>query len=440
MYNINLQQRCLFLKSIWIICFLLATSVIYGQSATNNDLKIVVSADAPNWTYEIGQEAVFKIQVYRGQELADDVDVSYTIGLEKMLPTEKGKLHLKSGEGTIKGKLSEAGFLRCAVSMEVDGTRYRGLATAGFAPEAIQPTQNLPDDFLDFWDKAKVEAARVPMEAELTLLPERGTESVDVYQVSFQHYEKGARLYGILAKPKNAGKYPAVLSVPGAGIRPYAGIVDLAEQGVVTLQIGIHGVPVTYDEDLYEDLRNGALKNYQFFNLDDRDKYYYKRVYLGCVRAVDYLSSLEEVDDEKMLVWGGSQGGALAIITAALDDRIKGLAAAYPALCDLTGYLHGRAGGWPHMFNESNAAFMVKEEKIKVSAYYDVVNFARYVKVPGLYSWGFNDETCPPTSYYAAYNMIPAVKEISLDPERGHKTSDEQNHKVRAWLLEKLGK
>src|SRR3546814_7869099 len=128
------------------------------------------------------------------------------------------------------------------------------------------------------------------------------------YQVNIQNYETGARLYGILAKPKAPGKYPAVLQVPGAGIRPYSGIVDLAEQGVITLQIGIHGIPVIYETGLYNDLRAAALKNYQFFNLDDRDQYYYKRVYLGCVRAVDYLVSLPEFDGSNLAVWGGSQG------------------------------------------------------------------------------------------------------------------------------------
>src|SRR5690606_38046577 len=180
-------------------------------------------------------------------------------------------------------------------------------------------------------------------------LPEYCTAKADVYQVNIKNYATGSRLYGILAKPEAPGRYPAVLQVPGAGIRPYAGIVDLAEQGIITLQIGIHGIPVIYETGLYDDLRAAALKNYQFFNLDDRDQYYYKRVYLGCVRAVDYLCSLPEFDGTNLAVWGGSQGGALSIVTAALDDRIKYLVSLYPALCDLTVYLHGRSCGLQHM-------------------------------------------------------------------------------------------
>ena len=73
-------------------------------------------------------------------------------------------------------------------------------------------------------------------------------------------------------------------------------------------------------------------------------------------------------------------------------------------------------------------------EKIRTSYYYDVVNFARRVKVPGFYSWGFNDEVCPPTSMYAAYNVIPGPKQLLLAIETGHNTTPEQTERVNRWL------
>lgn len=436
------MNRFSFIKVLTALCccvFISLTSFSQTPRLTHA-IQVLVSPDKPDWTYAPNEEAMFKIQVLQHQVPLTDVEVSYAVGPEKMQPTDQGKLKLKNGSTTLKGKLAEPGFLRCEVRVTIDGHTYRGMATAGYAPLDIQPTQKLPDDFQDFWNSAKAEAAKIPMDAKLTLLPERCTETVDVFQVNIQNAMVGNRLYGILAKPKKEGKYPAVLSVPGAGVRPYAGIVDLAEKGIITLQIGIHGIPVTYEAGLYEDLRNGALRGYPFFNLDNRDSYYYNKVYLGCVRAIDFLYSLPAFDANNLLVWGGSQGGALAIVTTALDDRVKGLVSVYPALSDLTGYLHNRAGGWPHMFNAQRAPHMATEDKIKVSSYYDVVNFARYVNVPGFYTWGYNDETCPPTSYYAAYNVIEAPKELYLVPETGHWTYPEQREKIEKWLLSQLGK
>ncbi|MEO6915925.1 MAG: acetylxylan esterase, partial [Chitinophagaceae bacterium] len=264
------------------------------------------------------------------------------------------------------------------------------------------------------------------------------TEKVNMYQVSIQNYPAPARLYGILCIPKKEGKYPALLSVPGAGVRAYGGNISMAERGIITLEIGIHGIPVNLDPVVYVNLAAGALNGYQNFNLDDRDRFYYKRVYLGCVRANDLLVSLPQFDGENLAVTGGSQGGALSVVTAALDSRVKSLAALYPALCDLTGDLQGRAGGWPHYFEKGSFAFNNKKDKIAVCGYYDVVNFARMLKVPSIFTWGYNDETCPPTSMYAAYNSITAPKELFLALETGHWSFPEQQERLTNWLLKKL--
>src|SRR5690606_39125514 len=142
---------------------------------------------------------------------------------------------------------------------------------------------------------------------------------------------------------------------------------------------------------------------------DDRDRYYYKRVYLGMVKAVDFIFSLPEFDGKSLGVMGGSQGGALSIVTAGLDDRVKYLVSYYPARCDLTGYLEGSAGGWQHLFKDE---FTHTAEKIETSKYYDVVNFAKQANGPAFYSTAFNDDGCPPTSIYAAYNSVAAAKQM----------------------------
>ncbi len=330
-------------------------------------------------------------------------------------------------------KFKEPGFLRCTATVTVDGKEYSSYATAGFAPYKIAPTTTLPSDFEAFWDKGKEALAEVPMNPVLTLLPERCTDKVDVYQVQLDNVQ--GKIYGILCTPKKEGKYPAILHVPGAGIRPYYGEVDEAAEGFVTFTIGIHGIPVTLDQGVYDDLRAGALSNYQVFNLDDKDNMYYHRVYLGCVRAVDFLDSLDSFNGEDMAVTGGSQGGALSIVTASLDDRIDYLAAFYPALSDMTGFLHGRAGGWPQIFVDE---FTNKAEKIEVSKYYDVVNFARSVKAEGWYSWGYNDNVCPPASTFAAYNVIKAEKELHVFQETQHWTFPEQQDLKNEWLFGRL--
>lgn len=402
-------------------------------------IKVIVAADHTDWSYKVGEKAKFTVSVLQNGNPIKNVKIRYEIGPEKMEPTKKETITLATGSQTLEaGTMTTAGFLRCVAIAEIDGKEYRNLATAGFSPGDILPTVANPVDFDAFWNEAKTELAKIPLDAKMTLLPERCTEKVNVYQVNIQNFALGTRLYGILCLPKKEGKYPALLQVPGAGVRPYSGDVANAEKGIITLQIGIHGIPVNLDPQVYADLGRGILNGYPNYNLDDKNRFFYKRVYMGCVRANDFLVSLPQFDGKNLAVTGGSQGGALSIVTAALDSRVKWLGAFYPAISDVTGYLNGRAGGWPHYFDKNSRAINEKKEKIETVAYYDVVNFARRLSQPGIYSWGYNDETCPPTSMYASYNVIKAPKELFLALETGHWTYPEQQEKVTNWLVSKL--
>ncbi|MEA5427981.1 acetylxylan esterase [Arcicella lustrica] len=406
---------------------------------TEKFVKVLVAADHADWTYKLGEKVKFTIAVFKNGNLVKDAKVRYEIGPEKQEPSKKEAISLATGSQIIDGgTMTTSGFLRCVAIAEIDGKEYRNLSTAAFEPLTISPTVENPADFDTFWREAKDELAKIPIDAKMTLLPERCTEKVNVYHVNLQNFKIGARLYGILCVPKKEGKYPALLQVPGAGVRPYGGDINNAEKGIITFQIGIHGIPVTMDPSVYTDLGAGILNGYPNYNLDDKNRFFYKRVYLGCVRANDFLTSLPQYDGSNLAVTGGSQGGALSIVTAALDSRVKWLGAFYPALADVTGYLKGRAGGWPHYFDKWSRAYNETKEKIATVGYYDVVNFARRVKVPGMYSWGFNDETCPPTSMYAAYNVITAPKELFLALDTGHWTYPEQGEKMNNWLQEKL--
>ncbi len=401
-------------------------------------LEIEVVPDSEDWTYKTGENAEFSISVTQSGIPVQVDNARFVVMEEKMAPIKEGALDMKNGRaGLGTFTMKKPGFLRCEVYATVDGKEYKGIGTAAFEPENIRPTVEMPSDFMEFWDEAKSELSEIPMDYKMTHMPEKSSEHVDVYHVSLQNI-RNSKVYGVLSIPKSSGKHPAILLVPGAGIRPYGGDINKALRGAITLQIGIHGIPIDMLQEVYGNLASGSLSGYPHFNIWDKDLYYYKRVYLGCIRALDFLVLLPQYDGENMGIQGGSQGGALSIITAALDDRIKYLTAVYPALSDMTGYLHGRAGGWPHVFAGENMSRYNKPEVIETIGYYDVVNFARILKTPGFYTWGFNDETCPPTSFYSAYNSITAPKEVFVVQETGHWTYPEQGQKLDDWLFGKL--
>lgn len=404
--------------------------------------SVRVVPDRADWTYEIGDTVNFRVTVALEPYPEEGVAVKYSIGPEKFQGPEQ-TAHVPAGGLTLAGGTMKApGFLRCTVTAVINGKAQRARATAGFSPEAIRPTQNDAADFEPFWAAQKAALAQVPMDPRLTPAPELSTDKVEVSYLRLANVgttSGPSRVIGVLAVPRGPGPFPAVLQVPGAGVRPYRGNVELAEQGVITLQIGIHGIPVNLPAGFYDDLARGALADYNRANLDDPLRYYYRRVYLGCLRANDYLTAHPRWDGKNLVVMGGSQGGQLSLVTASLDPRVTGLAASFPAYCDVTGYLHGRAGGWPGLFRpgfgEKPVSLHDDDARLTSMRLYDAVNFARRIKVPGFYWWGYNDEICPPTSTFSAYNIILAPKQLVIAPQQGHANVPEQEAAIRAWVL-----
>lgn len=435
MRNIKTMMKKLFTTLSLII---LTTFAVFGQEKLGT-FQVRVSLDKADWIYELNQPTKFTISVTLNNSQVAGLPLKYSCGAEAMPPSVEKSLSTTEQPVSIDGgTMKEPGFLRCIATVEKDGKTYRGLATAGFRPDLIKPIVTEPTDFDKFWTAGKAELAKLPIDAKFEPMTNLSTANVDVFQVSFQNVGSGisrsSRIYGILAIPKSTNpnqKFPAILSVPGAGVRPYVGQIAMAERGFITLQIGIHGIPVNLDQRVYDNLAAGSINRYMFYNIDNKDTYYYKRVYLGCLRANDFLMTLPQFDGKNLGVIGGSQGGALSIVTAALDSRVKVLAASYPALSDMAGYTAGRAGGWHHVFKD--AANRTKE-KLETASYYDTVNFAKRLKVPGIYSWGFNDEVCPPTSMYAAYNQISSPKKLLLGLEMGHGNSVEQTDRINLWF------
>lgn len=412
---------------------LLVSMVGRGQIRGNN-ITVAVTPDHRDWTYRVGEKMAFTVSVMRSGTLVDEGTITYEMGPE-MYATEKRQVTLHGGQATLVGRMMEPGFYRVRVTTKVGGRDYEGLCTAAVSPERIEAKAQCPEDFDAFWQRAAEEARWTALEPKMELLPERCMEGVNVYHVSYQNDKWGRRVYGILCVPTKAGRYPALLRVPGAGVRPYGGDAWLARKGCIVLEIGIHGVPVTREQTYYDELQNGPLDGYFCWSINDRDRNYYKHVVTGCLRSIDYIATLPEWDGEHLGVTGSSQGGFLSLVCAALDKRVTCYGAVHAALCDHEASLAGRACGWPHYWYGKERA---SEEEVRNVRYYDGVNFARRITCPGWFSFGYNDTVVPPTTAWATYNSVTAPKEISIYQQTGHYWYQEQWDEWGAWLEKAL--
>lgn len=417
---------------------LLSVSALALAQPSRKFVEVYAEPDHSDWVYQLGQKAQVKFFAVCQNVILKDVEFEYSYGPDKLAAVYEGTAKTdRNGFATVKiPGARKPGFVTVNVKMSLEGESYSGRVNLAYEPEKIQTTVTLPDDFTEYWENAKAAAAKVPMNPRVRYCEEESNERVAVYYVSLQAVRPGTHVYGVLTVPRTEGRKPAILRLPGAAVRSFHGPCELAYEGFVCLEIGVHGIPVDLDPEAYAALSRDGLSDYVGRGLESRDRYYYRRVYLSLCRALDYLCSRDDVDASRIAAYGGSQGGMLSIVAAGLDSRISALFAYFPAFSDVTGYHNGRGGGWPHLFTSGNESNL--DAKLNTVRYYDTVNFARFVKVPGIYAFGYNDPVCCPTSTYSAYNVIPGPKQLMVARDTGHWLYPWQTDKAVKWLKEQF--
>jgi cephalosporin-C deacetylase-like acetyl esterase len=212
------------------------------------------------------------------------------------------------------------------------------------------------------------------------------------------------------------------------------GTLEWAQKGFLAMDINAHGILNDQSDQFYNDLANGELKDYPFRGRESRETVYFLGMFLRELRAIDFLTAQPEWDGRTVVLFGGSQGGAQAIVAAGLDSRVTFFAALVPAMCDHTGGAVGRISGWPKLV-PTGPDGKPDAQVLQVARYYDAMNFATRTKAAGFVTVGFIDTTCPPTSVYAAYNAIRGEKEIFNDPPSTHAISPKSLQAARDAVL-----
>ena len=408
-----------------------------------SDYLWVTVPDHADWLYKKGEKARVEVQLYK-YGVPVDAEVKYEIA-DDMLPADrKGEAGLKGGRASIDiGTRTTPGFRDLRLSANVDGKTYKHHIKVGFSVDEIRPYTKEPADFLDFWNKNIEDMRAFPLTYTKTKAEEYCTDKVDCYLLKITLNKQKQAVYAYLFYPKGAqkGQCPVVLCPPGAGIKTIKEPLRhkyYAENGCIRMEMEIHGLNPTLPKETFDDMTkafNGRDNGYLFNGLEDPDRYYMKRVYLALIRCLDLLTSLPEWDGRNVIVQGGSQGGALSMVAAALDSRVTQCIVNHPALSDMAAYSAGRTGGYPH-FNRVEGMF--NERTLRTMAYYDVVNFARHITCDTYMTWGYNDDTCPPTTSYAVWNTLTCPKEALITPVNEHWTSDETEYRQMEWMLKKL--
>ncbi|MDN4526676.1 acetylxylan esterase [Fictibacillus fluitans] len=302
-----------------------------------------------------------------------------------------------------------------------------------------------PDHFDEFWSRGLAELEEQSLAYEL-IPAEFQTRSAECFHLFFTG-TGGAKIHCQLVRPKNQSeKGPGLVLFHGyhGNSGDWVEKIGYAAEGFTVLAMDCRGQSGQSEDNLQA--KGSTLKGHIIRGIKEGpEELYYRNVFLDTVQAARILFSMENVDADRVGVQGASQGGALSIACAALEPRIKKAAVAYPFLSD-----YKRA--WEldisqsayeeihYYFRFIDPVHEKENELFESLGFIDIQHLADRVQADVLWAVGMEDQICPPSTQFAAYNKLTSQKEMLIFYEYGHehlRTFGDRSFSFLASLLEK---
>lgn len=288
-----------------------------------------------------------------------------------------------------------------------------------YRPEVAEPA-----DFDEFWRSTLDEVAQIDLDIRAEPF-ENHQKLVDAHDVSFAGWG-GTRVRAWLLVPAGATEpLSAVVSFIGyAGGREFPFATPFTGAGHAHLVVDTRGQGwnhfTLFDRTPDSDPEAGANSwpGVMTSGIAAPETYYYRRLYIDCLRAVQVAKSLPQVDPSQVFVEGGSQGGGLSIATAGLatlaDVSLAGAMVDVPFLCHFARAITlTDALPYKEISNYIRTSPHREQDVLRTLSYFDGVNFATRADIPAIFSVALMDQVCPPSTVFAAYNQWGSAREES---------------------------
>jgi cephalosporin-C deacetylase len=293
-----------------------------------------------------------------------------------------------------------------------------------------RPDVEEPADFDEFW-ATELAAARAqdtrPSFAPLRVPEDTHLRHAEVFDVSFPGYG-GEPVRGWLLVPRELAPSPKLIVEfigYGGGRGNPLDWLTWSSAGYPHLIMDTRGQGGGWrGSDTSDPSDNGAPSTRGFMTrgIADPRTHYYTRLLIDAARATDAARHHPVVGSLPLVTTGRSQGGGLSIAAAHLGVDV---AAAMPDVPFLAHFRRAADVTRAHPYEELAEYCRVHSDQVDrvftTLSYIDVVNHARRVSLPALFSVGLSDEITPPSTVFTAFNHYAGnAKDIAVYPFNGH--------------------
>lgn len=285
-----------------------------------------------------------------------------------------------------------------------------------------------------FWQDTLDESRRQPLNPEFRPLADYPVPEVEVAKVSFDGW-RGGRAVGWYLRPRRAnGPLPALVCYHGySGNKGHAHQhLVWALQGYAVLALDVRGQSgESSDGNRYD---GGHVSGWMTQGILSPEHYYYRGVYMDCVRAADLVATLPEVDAGRMGAIGVSQGGGLTLAAAALSGRFALALPDVPYLCHYRRALEiAQQGPYLELASYFRLYPEHEEQAFRTLSYFDNLNLASRIGCPLLMSVGLQDLVCPPSTVYGVFNHLSCDRQMLIYPYHAHEVPGQHITEQIRW-------
>jgi len=309
---------------------------------------------------------------------------------------------------------------------------------------AYRPDRREPDDFDEFWASTLVEARTFPLDASFVPV-DVGLSTVDSFDVTFAGFG-GQPVKGWLNVPRQRSQpLPCVVEYIGylGGRGTPIDWLLYSAAGYAHLVMDTRGQGSGWRSGDTPDLGAAVSPHYPGFltmGIGSAREHYYRRLFVDAVRAVDAARVCEFVDGGRVAVAGTSQGGGLALAVGGLASDLSAVLSEVPFLCNFARAVR-ITDAMPYqeitLYLRANPARATRA--LATLGYFDGMNHAARGTAPALVSAALMDQTCPPSTVFAAYNHYRGPKEIRVWEYNDHDgAGPQQNIEQLAFLRKHL--
>jgi cephalosporin-C deacetylase len=285
--------------------------------------------------------------------------------------------------------------------------------------ERYRPEVPAPADFDEVWARTLTQAREVPMTVTRTPVDTR-LRTVTVEDVTFPGFG-GDPIAGWLVRPAaTAGRLPVVVTYNGYGGGRGLAFEHLfwASAGYAQLFMDTRGQGSTWGSGGDTPDPHGSAPAHpgsMTRGILDFETYYYRRFFTDAVRAVDAVRSLEDVDTDRVIVAGASQGGGTSLAVSGLVDGLAAVITDVPFLCHIRRAVDvGDADPYGELERYLAVHRDHSERVFRTLDYIDAMHHGRRASAPALFSVALRDHICPPSTVYAAFHAYGGPAEIAV--------------------------